>query len=136
MTTPPLTEQDYADVRAAVMGRLRRRTRLAWLPYAAAAGLLIAFLAARRPEPPAQRLEAPAPFIVQTPPTLSPTPSPVVVAEVEAKAPRPPSRAARQREPVSPPLVIHLQTADPDVRIIWIVGDTLTTETQPLKEES
>ena len=151
--TAPLTDRDYAEIRARVHAQLtrERRQRVAWRVAAAAAILAAALLlraphvtfpedaprvtTATFPDAPgsatARALDA-----AQTAGTV-PT-APETAAAISPETPRRRSRAAshpiaavkRDAPQPSPPqpLRLEIETADPDVRIIWIINPS-TEET-------
>lgn len=124
-TAPPLGPHDYAAVRARVMAQIRTRQRTRWqflVPLAAA--VILAFLSIRSEAPvPAERTQT----VAVDPPAVV-TAVPVIEPEIES-TPAPPVRkiqtASRRKVhgASSEPVRIHIQTADPDVRIIWIVKE-------------
>lgn len=124
-TPPPLGPHDYAAVRARVLSEItsRRRTRWAFLVPLAAA-LVLAFLSIRTetpvPSAPEQRTTAEPPAAISAQviePEIEPAPAPTLQKKTQT--------AVRQKVSASSsePVRIHIQTADPDVRIIWIVKE-------------
>jgi hypothetical protein len=112
----PLTENDFAEIRANVMARVKRRRFAAW-PWAfAAAAVLIAILVAgpRRQQPTAGHASVVARAFPAEPAPVKTTPQSHIARRTR------PHRARRNRESQS--VVVHLQTANPDVRIIWITS--------------
>jgi hypothetical protein len=105
----PLDDRDFADVRRNVLSRIGRRPVAIPLTLAAAAVLALIIIL------------LPQPRIVVPPPH----PVPLVVAP----APAPPRVTVAHREPVRKPsgapppdseITMNIETADPNVRIIWI----------------
>lgn len=146
----PLGDDSFASIRRAVLNETRtpqlRFVRI-WLRPAIAAVLLISFLSfalflmhprvgvptAEQPKTPAAAAgpttaptvtSAPGPSARSTVPDLAPAPA-VPPAQVQSvarvarhhKRPAPESRVATAAHE---PVVIQLQTSDPDIRIIWI----------------
>lgn len=127
-TSPPLAAHDYAAVRARVMSEIRSRHRNRWrflIPLAAA--LVLAFVLVRRePSPVTTTVSEPVaaearPVIAEAPPIVEPVaPAP----EITEAVPRVRTASHRTVSPASAePMRIHIQTADPEVRIIWIVKE-------------
>jgi len=124
----PLTDRDFADIRASVMQTIEtQRSRRVFLIRAAAAVMAIV-AAVHWPE------KTPVKTIVQArPPAVvvvsMPPPSPI---------PRPHHRPRKHHhQPVvaakeeATPIRLELETADPDIRIIWITNSSESTgETQ------
>ncbi|HUP50072.1 MAG TPA: hypothetical protein VNA04_14905 [Thermoanaerobaculia bacterium] len=139
-TPPPLDDHDYAAVRARVMSKLRHRRKSGWLlPLSVAAATLLVFLFIRR-EPPVRPAAGPpvSPGPAAAAPPTSSAGDPARRAAVEASPiieppprqaaevrSRPPQTASQRPLPAAPaePMLIHIQTADPEVRIIWIVKE-------------
>lgn len=124
-TPPPLGPHDFAHVRSRVMSEIaaRRRTRWSFLVPLAAA-LVIAFLSIRSetpvPSAPEQRATAGPPAAISAQviePEIEPAPLPPVQKKTQTTARR------KVHASSSEPVRIHIQTADPDVRIIWIVKE-------------
>jgi hypothetical protein len=133
----PLRDSDYAAIRARVRAEIARREQRRFLPLFirfALAAMIVALVAVlvvprRRetvvPQVARQRpMSAPAP--VRTPPPLlvQRAEEPPAPARVQKVAARPKRRAPkRSTSPVqtAQSMRIEMQTADPDVRIIWIV---------------
>ena len=110
--------EEYAQLRHGVMGRIATaRRRVVWLPYAVAAGLLLALFAGYRPD------HRPTSFHEIRPPEVRVHKS-VDTAGRSARATFRVKRATR-RATIKPeraePLVIKMATPDPDVLIIWFV---------------
>ena len=114
----PLRESDFAAIRTAVMERIRHRPSRAPRLALAFGAMVILILAGLRvvpdialpTSPPPQRevaLAVPLPPI----PSFSREPAP-------RRLPAPPRRR-RSTETVTR-IHMHIQTADPDIRIIWI----------------
>ncbi|MGZ7030981.1 MAG: hypothetical protein ACXVIJ_03330 [Thermoanaerobaculia bacterium] len=137
-STPPLRDADFAAIRARVDaqideqlcggGRLARPGAGWFLTFAAAAAAIV--IAVLLPHKPAAVPQHPPRVVraVQVPP-------PPTVTEL-LKPPSQPSQMQRvalphkRRSAPARELRIHLQTADPNIRIIWIVNP------KNLKEES
>ena len=134
MNQMPLNDRDFAEIRANVMREIeRRRTRGVWLTAAsvAFAVLAIVFVLIPRPIPKnAGRIAGATPKqalpVIHLSEAPAASPAPTVVAA------NPPKKHYRQHhrkpkpelEPIaiasSEPMTIELQTANPDIRIIWI----------------
>lgn len=133
----PLRDSDYAAIRARVRAEIARREQRRFLPlfirfaFAAMLVALIAVLVVPRKRggaagfsPPlrAGGLKPAASLSKVVEPKLLPEPAPVRVEKVAAARPkrRVPRRSTKP-VPVAESMRIEMQTADPDVRIIWIV---------------
>jgi hypothetical protein len=122
---PELFNQaDYAEVRSRVLGEIRRRRLVRTAMYAAAAAVVIlacglwAWRISRvEPAPPAvARVLTPAPPALE-----APTPITALPVRHPARRVRPrPAPEPKREEPVEP-LLVKLETPDPDVVIYWIV---------------
>jgi hypothetical protein len=131
----PLTDTDFAAIRATVMTKIaaRKRSRFAGLGWRLAfAAIVVAILglgavaALRRPQAAAPSIPiARHPRIAQqTIASAEPAPRVLPVAPVQPArrhhsarhAPTHPLRVAA----AGPPVSIQLQTSNPDIRIIWI----------------
>jgi len=132
-TPVPLTEDDYASIRASVHAELsaRRRRRQFALALATAATLAFALWLqtpkpAHIPPPEPRNTQWSARVLTRDVPS-SPQPAPAITPALH-RAPtqlhKEPHRKAVQPDPIR----IELHTHDPDIRIIWIVS--------PDKEES
>jgi len=130
-TPPPLAPHDYAAVRARVMSEIRSRNRNRWrLLIPLAAVLVLAFVLIRREPPPVEMADpavsVPAaaearPAMAEARPIVEPVPPTPATA---GAAPRVRTASHRTIHPASAePMRIHIQTADPEVRIIWIVKE-------------
>ena len=115
----PLDEAVLADVRASTLGKIRRDRRRPWLwgIAAVAAALLLAAGLSLRTEPTEVVVVRPAPI-----------PPPIVARALPPAAPRlvPVPRASRpsaRRALAKEPMKIQMMTDDPDVVIIWLVGE-------------
>ena len=121
----PLDESAVAAWRRGVIGRIeagdpKRRFVWAWALAAAVAGVLLVVAMSQmtsRPIPPAP--SAPSIASVMAPP-------PLAVVAAEPVQPQPAVRARRPRPrprpmPDAEPLLVRLETSDPDVIIYWIV---------------
>jgi len=113
----PLEDRDFAEVRRNVMSRIGRRPVA--IPITLAAAAVLALIIVLLPQP---RITVPPPH--RAPVVAVPVPAPPPVA-----AP-PPVKVARKEKPVrkstgAPPpdseITMNIETADPNVRIIWIV---------------
>jgi hypothetical protein len=113
----PLSDADFAEVRAAVMARIsRRRTPAGWY-FAFAASVVVAVLSivtARQP-------------IVMPRASHHPLVIPSVARDLGVReAHRPPTLMVRSahhdKRPAAVVARIEIHTADPDVRIIWITN--------------
>ncbi len=108
----------YAAVRERVMARIRRRRRIRWAVGAIAAVAACVALAVWRPVEPAP----------VRPPMLAQAPQPPVLAA--AVTPSRTLHATRSRRPERPlhpphngePLLVRLETNDPNVVILWEVN--------------
>ena len=114
----PLSDGEFAAVRAQVLARISRRRVQVWR-YAFAASLvvlIVSFLVARVPAvapPLTRRFAPPSPHVV-----VRESPSPRVSGEKVAEG-----RMRGRRHKPKPPTAIarlEIQTADPNIRIIWI----------------
>jgi len=135
MNEMPLNDRDFAEIRGNVMREIARRQRRGALLIAASvafAVLAIVFVLIPRPVPqknragtiagatqkPAARLSvAPAILPAETVATIQ-TPAKHHHPHHRARKPIPPPIAIASSE--QQPITIELQTANPDVRIIWI----------------
>lgn len=116
----PLSEKEFAEIRARVMARVRRRSRvLPALAFAAAVVIAIVIIWPRPQRPAAHAtVVGQAILPVRTGEIACPTTEPTVAPALVAR--RKPHRARHRT--LSTPLVVHLQTANPNVRIIWITS--------------
>ena len=134
-STQPLTDDDFAAIRANVMATIAARNERRVLPiamrYAIAAAVVIAIgiaFVARRPAPAPARVRKPEAAIetakAAPPPAATPimTLTPQPIARV---AHRPKHRPAPH--PQYQNIRMEFRTSDPDVRIIWIASQTPTT---------
>jgi hypothetical protein len=122
----PLHDDDFAAIRAQVMAKIERHHLPLWrLAYAALAVAVLSIVIGRQPmvAPPAGS----PPVLIAAAPGVraSRPPSPDVPPGDVAKKPR--RRGTRRRsgrDARTPAQVarIEIQTADPDVRIIWITN--------------
>lgn len=140
----PFGVADHARLRRALMDRvaaeprprpLSPRMRISLL---AAAALLLASLtwALRQPQPtaPVAGPAVPEPALPGSKPAL-PQPHPLAARATPAPARRTPASA--REEPPSPPATparIEFQTADPNIRIIWLAQAKPLPETEPSTE--
>ncbi len=131
-TPPPLREADYAAVRARVLFEIAKRAerRGFWMFFRfaaiAAAVAAVVFLSIPRQPAVVPNLPPPPREVARRstePPNQQPTTNnqqPVVVIHHEQIAKvRKPHRASPEE-----PMRIQIHTADPDIRIIWIVTPT------------
>jgi hypothetical protein len=126
----PLTDADFAQIRANVMERVRpRRTsvftfRWAFAMLAAAFAGVFSYKSLQVPvEPPSRpaRVTVSAPPIVASPAPLPVLPAPRVAhRRVTTSRPRPRSHQPPTTNHQLPTYRLELQTADPDIRIIWL----------------
>jgi hypothetical protein len=131
----PLTDADFARIRANVLAEVRTRRsffafRFAFASLAAVFAVVISWNALRVPvlelAPPSQ----PRPHLAFTIPV-----PPLPAAEERRTVPprRPPAEAvaapritpAIVHQPESQPVRLEIQTADPDIRIIWLPNEPL-----------
>jgi hypothetical protein len=127
----PLTDADFAAIRASVLARIETRRRPNGWYFALAASVLVAMLSMIVARQPVVAPPSSAPFAALRGHLLPVTreeavayqrPSPASAGEGGAKRR---VRVAHHRKPHRPPTAvarIELQTADPDVRIIWITN--------------
>ncbi len=138
-TPSPLTDADFAAVRARVRSQIaqtEKRRRLLWplrFAMAVATVVLIGLGALRIIQRSNHSEPYSAPVVVVRKPFTIPAPLP----QVTQPAPKPMRTVARRahsvpRQRQQPEMRIQIQTADPDIRIIWIVNARSTF----LKEES
>lgn len=116
------TGADFAEVRARVMSEVGRRRRHVWMAYAAAAAAMVVIVGAVWIWRLSRVVEKPP--VARTAPHWAPPP-PIVVPRMQAviHAARPKRRPVQPARPVAPsePLMVKLETSDPDVVIYWIV---------------
>jgi len=139
----PLKDADFAAIRATVLERVARRPRRVAMRFALALAAILAIAAlalgayvrlqrespavTAQAAPPRPRPAAPvAPVPLTAPATIA------SAAEVRTAAPhrrhhrtvhRPAAvfaRAASPADDTKPVITVHLQTSNPDIRIIWI----------------
>jgi hypothetical protein len=130
----PLTDRDFAEIRGNVLREIaRRQRRNTWLLAASAAfaAVVMVFVLVPRPLPKNHAGEA-AGAPLRTPPpiarSLSGAPAAPPVQSVIATRTRPKKHHHHKAHPhpiaiassEPQPMTIELQTANPDVRIIWI----------------
>ena len=141
----PLTDRDFAEVRAGVLARLRRRRtyRFEWgLAFAALALVVLSFFVAQVPvpAPPAPHVMASAPPVIASVPSVIPSVARDLGGGAERHPPAQVPRYARDdggnargdggrngrrkhRQPKRPQVArIEIHTADPNIRIIWIAN--------------
>ena len=124
----PLTDADFATIRANVMTRVRpRRTsvfalRWAFAMLAAAFAGVFSYKSLVSVEPP----PAVAPVVAKPPAVIEPV---RITQETPSPLPPPAPRVARHRaatpQPLNQPIHqptfrLEIQTSDPDIRIIWL----------------
>ena len=121
-TPMPLRDADFAAVRARVLSEIGQRKQRSWwfvFRFAAVAVMLIVALNVRetKVEDRRSRLSGQArlPVLHHVPIPQPPTP------KLARRAPKP--RVHKRRPRIEPTAVsrIEIHTADPDIRIIWIV---------------
>jgi len=119
----PLSEADYAAIRRNVMASVRvpvaRRPPIWQFAFAAAAMIAIAFLTIRAPvkdtrQPPITAPRQARTVVVHTEPQSPRAPAMVVARKQHHHRARP-----RKSEMQTAAMRIDIQTADPNVRIIW-----------------
>jgi hypothetical protein len=128
----PLTDADFAAIRASVLARIETRRRPYGWYFALAASVVVAMLSMIVARQPVVAPPSSAPFAALRGHLLPLTPEKDAVAY---QRPSPASageggakrrvRVAHHRKPHRAPTAvarIELQTADPDVRIIWITN--------------
>ena len=127
----PLDERLADEVRAAVLGRIRRERRQRWAWVAAArggdmaAGLSVARRATEVPALPERaRLEGVTPGgqAGDLPHAEASQPKVPVVAVAKRRV-EPPRRPKPAPRFAKEPMKIHMLTDDPDLVIIWLVGE-------------
>ena len=115
------TEADFAEVRARVMSEVRQRRRHVWMAYAAAAAAVVVIVSAVW----IWRVSrvADMPLVARTMPHWAPPPIEVPRVPTVKHAVGPKRRPVQPARPVEPaePLLVKLETSDPDVVIYWIV---------------
>jgi hypothetical protein len=124
LASEPVEEAVYDRIRAGVMSRVGSQQHAAWgrrWAYAAAmAAAAILVLLALQPDR-APRPAAPAPVIARTAPPEPPQVRPQTGVKPAAR--RPPRRVQKPAAPAEP-LLVKIETDDPNVVIYWIVDDT------------
>jgi hypothetical protein len=129
----PLSDDDFAAIRANVMNAIAARNERRWIPLlmrlAVAAAVVIAIgitFVSRRPQSTPVVVKKPA-IVLETPHPPPPTEAAAVVT------PQPIVRVAHRpkHHPTQHPqyqnIRMEFRTSDPDVRIIWIASQTPTT---------
>ena len=135
-STQPLSDEDFAAIRANVMATIAAQNDRRVLPivmrFALAAAVVIAVgiaFVTHRP--------APRPAVVRTPhaaiatahaappPAMTPTVAALTLRPIAQVAHRPKHRPAQH--PQYQNIRMEFRTSDPDVRIIWIARQTPTT---------
>jgi hypothetical protein len=131
-TPSPLRDVDFTAVRARVRAEIARRKQRTWFWPAlrfATAALLVALafgLTLARPE---RKPHVPAAPVIASHPDPAPQPEPVPQPQSYPEPePVKPVRHARAARQAKDPMTIHIQTADPDIRIIWIVNPSIKEE--------
>ena len=116
----PLHDRDFAEVRRNVLGRIERRSPVIPLTLAAAAAViaLVIVLIPRQPAAvPKAVTRRPATVVVATP---APAPVKVVEKPKPKRKPQPQQIASAGAPPPDSEITMNIETADPNVRIIWI----------------
>jgi hypothetical protein len=135
-STQPLSDDDFAAIRANVMSTIAARNERRALPipmrFAIAAAVVIAVGIAFVTQRPALR-----PAVVSKPAaaikTAHAAPPPPVAPSISAVTPQPIARVAHRpehrpaRHPEYQNIRMEFRTSDPDIRIIWIASQTTTT---------
>ena len=130
----PLSDGDFARIRARVIDRIERpsRARIAIPAFALAAAAAVAFLLIphRLPNKPPARIErslgpsaARAPEQLRQPRNSAARQPAPAIARTEPKhhrTPAPVAMASKGSTPSDNEMYLEIHTADPDVRIIWI----------------
>ena len=116
----PLDDRDFADVRRNVMSKIGRRPVA--IPITLAAAAVLALIVVLLPQP---RITVPPPhqsprLRVNVEPTLSRL-EPSHPAPAESRRHVPPVRKSAGAPPPDSEITMNIETADPNVRIIWIV---------------
>ena len=130
---PPLRDADYTRIRATVLAKVRHRDRVDNVWRLAFAMIIAAFsYVAFRP---VENVAAPAAghstkiVIATTTHVETPASGVVIASAAEAAAATPASRvhprATLAKKTIPQPMRIEIQTADPDVRIIWITDNSV-----------
>ncbi|HJW95129.1 MAG TPA: hypothetical protein VJ901_16050 [Thermoanaerobaculia bacterium] len=111
----PLTDRDFAAVRAKVLSAVeKRRGRLSYMPALAATAvvLLVLLVMPRQDVEPMKPLPPPKVHVV-----VAPQPAPAPIAEALSSSSKEPVAATHD---CACDVTMNITTADPDVRIIWI----------------
>lgn len=131
----PLTDADYAAVRRNVLAKLetqRARPRFSAAFRLAFATIVVTFAALITPRP-----SAPIPMtVIRAEIETVMTPTPVTKPQSPITIPHSTRHTARSTRPrpvvppraPAPPIRLEILTSDPDVRIIWIANQTVSTE--------
>jgi len=130
----PLTDADYAAVRRNVLAnREPRRPRFSVAFRLAFATIVVTFAALITPRP-----ETPVPMSVERATLITETPAPTTNHQppitTASQNTQPPARSTQHAAPgplipLTPsPVRIEIQTSDPDIRIIWIANQHVSTE--------
>jgi hypothetical protein len=122
----PLNDRDFAEVRRNVLAKIEKRPPVIGWMLAAAAAIALVFILVPREHvrTPSHRLQARK--AVQPPPVVAPPQlAPVQIAEPVKKPkhkpePQPQLVADKGAPPSDEEIRMNIQTADPNVRIIWI----------------
>jgi hypothetical protein len=123
----PLRDSDFAEVRREVLAKLERRRPIAPIvlrvALATAAAIALVFIFLPRPQPPAKLPAA----VHKTVPIVAPPAPAIEVAQHPPVKPSPKPRhkaeqivASTGGPPSDSDITMNIQTADPNVRIIWI----------------
>jgi hypothetical protein len=126
----PLTDRDFAKIRGNVMREIaRRQRRNTWVLAASVAFAVIAmvFVLVPRPMPKSENHAAEVGGATQKPTARPSVAPPTSAATVVATQTLPKKHHRKRHHPIAiasaelhQPMTIELQTANPDVRIIWI----------------
>jgi len=135
-TTPPLRDSDFAAIRARVLSELdvaRRRRRFV---FAFATAAIVALVMSAPHLTTTEERRRPGGWSAGVPAGARETRAHQPAGGRRSSAAQPSAIPTSRRVPAPPPterLHIEIHTADPDIRIIWIVNPT---QPEPIKEES
>ena len=114
----PLDDRDFADVRRKVLSKIERRSLA--VPITLAAAAAVAFIIVMLPQPQIVIPPAhPSPAVVAAAPAPTPLPMPVPLKTAHKETVRKPSGGAPPSDSETQ-VTMNIETADPNVRIIWI----------------
>jgi len=117
----PLDERDFAEVRRNVLGKIERPVRpfVFRFAFATAAVALLVFLLIPRPvaPPPLPAMRHVTPL---TAISVAESPAPRPTAPPPKPKPHPRLVASKGAPPPDSEITMNIETADPNVRIIWI----------------